>query len=447
MTLNFETDELVVGLKRQRALIKAVLGASSADESCWLEWKSRLDVSKAEGAFSISKAILGFANRMPDVAAQWAEGHAYLLVGVDEEALHGVQTYDIEKVDPWLRRYLGVFNRYQMTYVPFDSGEGTRHVMLVDIFPPRWGDPLYTLRKEYQSYRPGTIFHRYAGRTEPAHPAEIEALTERALRATMRVNVGVELTNGTVALVKPTDGLRAKIIDHRRETLLKQLDNSSLEKKFGKLGLSTSLELFRSMQPGDYRSPQIFREQVEEYLRDFGIAVQRTLINNICAAGAPVTLKLTNPGEDNLTQVEVVLSLPGTVLAHLSDEDENIKWPKPPEEYGTAGLPIGSIAISGTVHMYSTAISRPQSRHSPDIHQEEGRTIIRFVPVDLRPHETVNLDSITLYSIQERVTDTISGEWQATATNLSGKVQRSLYIATRRLELDPPVIPRLYDDE
>ncbi len=28
---------------------------------------------------------------MPDVAAQWAGGHAYLLVGVEEEALHPSQ--------------------------------------------------------------------------------------------------------------------------------------------------------------------------------------------------------------------------------------------------------------------------------------------------------------------------------------------------------------------
>lgn len=82
------------------------------DETRWLEWKSRLDVSKAEGAFAVSKAILGFANRMPDLAAQWAEGHAYLLVGVEEEAVHGITRHDIEKVDAWLARYIGDFDRY-----------------------------------------------------------------------------------------------------------------------------------------------------------------------------------------------------------------------------------------------------------------------------------------------------------------------------------------------
>ncbi|MEV7394597.1 hypothetical protein [Streptomyces sp. NPDC091215] len=150
MTLNFDTDQPVVGLSRQRALIQAVLGASSADETRWLEWKSRLDVSRAEGPFAVSKAILGFANMMPDVAAQWAGGHAYLPIGVEEEALHGVATHDIEKVDAWLRRYIGEFDRYRFTYVPFDTGEGTRRIMLVDVFPPRWGDSIHTLRKNYE---------------------------------------------------------------------------------------------------------------------------------------------------------------------------------------------------------------------------------------------------------------------------------------------------------
>jgi hypothetical protein len=76
------------------------------------------------------------------------------------------------------------------------------------------------------------------------------------------------------------------------------------------------------------------------------------------------------------------------------------------------------------------------SLQGPDIEREEGRTIIRFAPVDLRPHESVTLDPITLYSTQEAVSGPFVGEWRATATNVSGKVQRHLVIPTQRLELD-----------
>lgn len=87
-----------MALLRDRPTGSQAEKTASADQSRsrWLEWKSRLDVAKAEGTFAVPKAILGFANWMPDVAAQWAEGHGYLLVGVEDEALHGVTTDDIE---------------------------------------------------------------------------------------------------------------------------------------------------------------------------------------------------------------------------------------------------------------------------------------------------------------------------------------------------------------
>ncbi|MEV8535668.1 hypothetical protein [Streptomyces sp. NPDC051211] len=432
MTLDFNADEPVVGLARQRELIRAVLNASSADETRWLEWKSQHDVLKAAGAFAVSKAILGFANRMPDVAEQWAGGHAYLLVGVDEDAIHGVPTHDVEKVDGWLRRYLGEFSRYQFTYVPMDTDEGKRHVMLVDVSPPRWGDLIHPLHKEYESYRPGTVFHRYAGKTEPARPAEIYALTERARRATKRVNVDVTMTTGTVAVLAPTEDVRRTITDSLREVMMRQVDAAEEKKK---AAASDPFRAFGSLQVlwPDSRSPEEFRQEVDEYLSDFDLAMQHALAQAVSAAGTPVTLTLTNPGEDNLTKVQVVLSLPGTVMAHVTDDaEEEIDWPLQPAKYGEGIIP-GLGIHQGVLGVQPPAYHLP-SLHSPDIEQQDGRTLIRFAPVDLRPHETVTLDAITVYSSQEA--DSFPAEWRATATNVSSNVQRSLSIPAQRLELD-----------
>ncbi|MGX5187859.1 hypothetical protein ACWKT5_35240 [Streptomyces avermitilis] len=60
----------------------------------------------------------------------------------------------------------------------------------------------------------------------------------------------------------------------------------------------------------DHRSPEEFRQEVEQYLNDFDQAMQQSLTHAVRALVAPLTLKLTNPGEENLTKVEVVLSLP-----------------------------------------------------------------------------------------------------------------------------------------
>ncbi|MFJ9893445.1 helix-turn-helix domain-containing protein [Streptomyces sp. NPDC091280] len=422
MTLNFDTDQPVVGLGRQRALIQAVLEASSADETRWLEWKSRLDVSKSEGAFAVSKAILGFANRMPDAAAQWAEGHAYLLVGVEEKVLHGVPTHDVEKVDSWLRRYIGGFDRYQFTYVPFDNGEGTRHVMLVDVFPPRWGDPIHTLRKNYDKYFPGAIFHRNAGKTEYAGPAEIEALTERARRVGQRLDVGVDPAGATVAVLKEFDAVRERLLHTRREELRRQLARPAARP-----------HQFASLmgQWPDTRSPQEFLDEVEEYLRDVRVALKQAAAHMLREVGAPLRLKVVNPGETFLAQVEVVLSLPHTVEAHLVDDDQEVDWPQPPATFGA----MKTMPIAGLISPMRPQIYRPATVRYPEIEYEDGRTIIRYPPVDLRPNETARLDPIALLSAREE-REAIVCEWRATATNVSGRVQRTMSLPAQALEID-----------
>ncbi|MFE5864182.1 hypothetical protein ACFQ77_27080 [Streptomyces virginiae] len=429
MTLDFNADEPVVGLARQRELIRAVLGASSADETRWLEWKSRHDVSNADGAFAVSKAILGFANRMPDVAEQWAGGHAYLLVGVDTNAVHGVPTHDVEKVDGWLRRYLGEFSRYQFTYVPMETAEGKQHVMLVDVSPPRWGDLIHPLHKEYKSFGPGAVFHRYAGTTAPARPAEIYALAERARRGTKRVNVDVAVARGTVAVLPSTEDVRRTILDHLREDYMSQVDAVEEERDAAVSFRFGSLSALQTFAP-DARTSEEFRQEVDEYLRDFDAAMQQTLIQAVGDAGTPVTFKLTNPGEDNLTQVQVVLTLPGTVSAHITaDTEEEIDWPRQPVKFGQASLLESRLlaAVQPPVH---PRLFLP----SPEIEHRETGTVVRFVPVDLRPHETVALDPITLCSSHEG--DLFDGQWRATATNVSSRIQGPLHIPAQSLDLD-----------
>lgn len=429
MTLNFDAEQPVVGLRSQQALIKAVLLASSADESRWLEWKSGLDVSKPAGAFAVARGILGFANRMPDVADQWVGGHAYMLVGVEEGELHGVTPYDVEKVDPWLARYLGDFDRYQFTYVPYDNGDGTRQVMLVDVSPPRWGDPPYPLCKAYENSYAGTIFHRYPGRTQPAQPSEIALLTERARRATHRISVEVRPSAGTVALVPATDDIRARLLSVIRDEMLEQLGTSG---KAGRGGARGSLTFgppayLSSLDP---RSPDDFREEVEQYLRDFDLAMQQSLALTVGTTGTPLRLKLSNPGETFLAKVEVVLSFPDTVQAHVIDEDEEVTWPTRPKSYGSGSVPGMGIGFPHHRMDYSLA-----TMYSPDIEHDEGHTVIRFTPVDLRPHETVPLDTIALFSTEE-AEEAVIGQWRATATNMSGNVQQQLLIPAQRLDVD-----------
>ncbi|MES9608098.1 hypothetical protein [Actinomadura sp. NPDC000929] len=90
-----------------RRLVEAVRAADDKDESLWVEWKSTLDLTSQPGLLHLVRQILGFANRDPEVAAQWCEGNAYLLVGVSPGQLQGVAGVDPQRLVQTLQPYLG----------------------------------------------------------------------------------------------------------------------------------------------------------------------------------------------------------------------------------------------------------------------------------------------------------------------------------------------------
>jgi hypothetical protein len=90
-----------------RRLADAVRNASDYDETRWIAWKSNLDLTSDHGQLHMIKQILGFANRDPSVAKRWAEGHAYLLVGVDPRRLKGVTAVDTQTLSQNLKPYIG----------------------------------------------------------------------------------------------------------------------------------------------------------------------------------------------------------------------------------------------------------------------------------------------------------------------------------------------------
>lgn len=74
------------------SLVEAVVNAGPADEAFWIEWKSQLDLTQPAGQFKAARAILSFANRMPDTASTACEGLAYLIVGAEPGSVAGTRT-------------------------------------------------------------------------------------------------------------------------------------------------------------------------------------------------------------------------------------------------------------------------------------------------------------------------------------------------------------------
>jgi hypothetical protein len=152
LPLNIDTATAIRRPADQEALVRAVLAADPTDESYWLEWKSRVDLSTAEGRFMVAKGILGMANRHPDHAARTVEGCGYMLVGAEANNLVGLTPIDGADLDNQLRRFLGQQGpQWYPTWIPIN---GT-HVLLVTVEPPAGA----------------TRFIFCTGTTAPARPA------------------------------------------------------------------------------------------------------------------------------------------------------------------------------------------------------------------------------------------------------------------------------------
>ncbi len=158
------------------ALVKAVLNARESDESDWIEWKSGLDLA-AKGTWgTIARHVLGMATRRPGDAARCAEGCGYVIVGVAPGNCSGVAEVDPAEIGSGVQSYLGSDGpRWGMQYVNLDETP----VLVTTAEPPRAGDRIFTLQKEFPGYRAGTVFVRKHGQTVQADPGDVRALEDR----------------------------------------------------------------------------------------------------------------------------------------------------------------------------------------------------------------------------------------------------------------------------
>jgi hypothetical protein len=488
--LDFDSSRAVMGLPERQRLIGAVLGASAADETQWLEWKSSLEIPKARGQFTVAKGILGFANRMPDTASRWAGGHAYFLVGVEPGNLCGTPQHDGADLFPWIHKYTGESVRFDATYVPFDAGSGTKQVLFVDVAPPQWGDPIHPLQKELDPFRNGTIFVRLPSQTIPARAVDIEALSTRLIRREHQMDIELAVADGAFSSLHIDELQLEEILDAKRDELLSSLprprrtpspdevirikshDDRPRAKVSGRRGLSLKdlEELGRRSQEGealsdeeqqaldrhwkllesisgmamqsvlsrDARSPEGYRAEVEAYIEKCRQQLPSALCVTAASREAPLLLRIDNQTDLMLHQVQVaVIVSPGQVpimdLARNSVVSNHfvMPWPEPPPAYGKKNLMSLDSSLRVSPGLAALAGSAHASRQSvierPEILRSAEGLSIRFPPVDLRAHASEPLPAITLFG-RDIVGDSITIRWTATCTNLNGRQEKSLQI-------------------
>jgi len=162
-------------------LVRSVLSDPTAQETDWLEWKSRADLGQRLWQARAARFILAAANRPRTSAAGPFEGCAFLLLGVEPGQAHGTNLVDPAVVEQGLARYLGTVGPvHSLEYVTVEAVT----VAMVTVLPSAPGTRPYLARGTLSVDRPeiqdGRIYIRRSGMSTEASAAEIdEMLAER----------------------------------------------------------------------------------------------------------------------------------------------------------------------------------------------------------------------------------------------------------------------------
>jgi schlafen family protein len=431
VALPIDTARPVRTHAEQHALVRAVRDApASEQETNWLEWKGPLTLAgrDATGRATIAKAVLGFANRDPDVAARVMGGCAYLLAGVSPGQLVGVDFVDAAQLEAQVATYVGREVQWRPDYVAVDGKE----VMVVIVEPPRLGDHAHPVRKTFNPSGPGpvlqegTVFVRHQASTDPATAADIDMLSRRAAqRPGDELEVAVRPASETS--LRPVDlspEAQAKYLEHEEARLLSPISRP----RRTQLGLSPTMQnllLGGSGGGGEYRSQEKYREEISEYLDQLRdtlpkILPARAFLHEV----ARLRLEVVNPTDTTFTKVRVEICLPPELRVEdwHGDARAEGELPKRPVPYGRARQsPLG---FRGGVSMASLSALGPApvlASDFPDIYAGPDGVRVEYAPIDVRPQGVAPLRNIWLV-IDDPAAESIPVRWEATATNAAKRL-------------------------
>lgn len=456
-------------------VVQAVVDADAHDEADWIEWKSDLDLSTKKGCFPIARTILGLANRMPTAASLVCEGLGYIVVGAEPDNLVGVVSVDPADLDQILEPWLGGVEgpRYMPTYVPIKG----KKVLIVVVEAPKNGDPIYTLRKEFEGGRDGEVFVRKSGRTERANSADLKALTGRAAAvSTATPDLEVTLV-GDVPLswfdATTIDSVVAGWVGDRRRAM----ESAARAEERRRHPETTPLPKHPNFDTAASAMAEHARQQ-EQLARMFRDATRMASIAGLAAEPDKRTLdeylsevetwgeRAMNAGPGVLIDrylrarhglVAVRVHNPSgrylpKVMVEVHFESDRVSSPEReypeqlPAEPRTYGEPTPSALVRSLSRGIDTSMI-PSLGHTPMLRRswtENGSVRIVFDVGDLRQEDTETSDEHYLFLPERPPDGTLHGTWKATVPEVHGVIRGTLDVPIRE---DPVELRELLDRE
>ena len=389
-------------------LVEAIHSASPEDETNWLEWKSGLDLFKPRDRFNLAKAIIGMANRMPEVAEQHCEGFGYVVVGVEPGNRTGVTRIDPAKIQDALQPYLGVNGpRWQHDYVEHEGS----YILVISVDSPRLGDPMHYPRKAFNGGRAGTPFVRRAGKTEPANAQDMDNLQERLSGS--RLDVRLEVPDNLP--ISWFDGLELnalldRIVEEEQDRLLRPIVADHVLRSLG----TSQQGLFRIVEN---RSIPEYREQIDKWSTNWrSTSEDAWIVWHVDNYASVRRLRVTNLTQRNYRGLQVRIEIPSATIGAYEDLEAR-EPPSPPATFGTGGLStlLSPLPI-GPLHVL------PLDYCPPDIwieNSDHGQQLVWDVG-DVRLLEIRESDEYYVLFDSEVPPEPIDTKWHATATNIDG---------------------------
>ncbi|MEV5523697.1 ATP-binding protein [Streptomyces pseudogriseolus] len=444
-------------------------------ESQWVDFKSAgpkgpYDLSLEAKKYELAKDVAAFANA----------GGGLLVCGFKATRRSTDLHEAVVRPMPFAKRlinterYKGIINEYVRPLIDVefhwydDPAQPELGYLVIDVqaLPEsgRWALVTKTLSDKEGLVKGGiAVPIRHGDQTEYLPPDEVYRLLNSGLRGEPSLEVDLAVASGSAVGMEIVEETIDALVRKRRRELLACLPAEERASRrhgddFGLLGSKgrAAEELARlgalpaslpEILSRDLRSPQQYREEVDEYLVRCRPGILPVLAQAVALQRTPLTLQVVNNSEAMLHQVEVIMAVEGgyhvIVDAPASAPDlGRLPWPEPPIPYGEKN-PLATSVFPG--QLPAPGGYRPGRWPSPApvlptwVDSEDG-LVITFPPVDVRARATVHLPPITLYSPRGSEA-AASCRWTATCTNLSGREKKVLGIPVEQLQVTIPAGP------
>lgn len=463
--IDFDTSQYPAGTLGWQELLGAIEKAAPGDESEWIEFKANLDLRQKINRPVLAKAIVAFANRDVARAAQHFHGRALIVIGLEPGNLIGAPEIDPAELHDAVQPYLAdPAPRWDVQYLTHRG----KSVLVVTVNAPQQGDPIHCIAKDGDKVRDGEVYVRNIGKSSPAKSADLRMLSTRLLTQAgpgLDIDVFADAGDGVPPFNYPTDWVD-RWVDAERNRLMAPLappppkphvSPRLAANGLGAFGLSESL-LSQSgtarfadfaasisrpfeIKHEEERTEETYAAEVEEYLDKCRQQLPKAIEPLRVALTSSVRFRVRNLTDANFQRLEVNVHVEGDVTALVDRVDFRgllAYIPQAPRIWGpwteTRSPTMNSLDLYRNLIPYTPSVPSI-SPPGPQI-VNGGSTNITFLPIDLRPHATEDLDDGILLLAGHSLSGDITCTWSATATNMNGRTEGTFAIPLRAERLD-----------